>query len=176
MALTLHTRPAQQLTRAQHAAIIALCNCAYEEDLTELYATFEDATHVLGEDEGALVTHALWVTRHLQVADQPLLRTAYVELVATNPAYQRRGFAAAVMRHIIHAVPDYDLAALSPFRVDYYTRLGWELWRGPLFIRHARARQPSPPDEEVMIYRWPRTPPLDLTAPLSAEWRAGELW
>jgi hypothetical protein len=36
----------------------------------------------------------------------------------------------------------------------------------------------SPPEdaEEVMIYRLPRTPTLDLTLSLSAEWREGELW
>jgi hypothetical protein len=27
-----------------------------------------------------------------------------------------------------------------------------------------------------MILRLPRTPPLDETAPLSAEWRPGEVW
>jgi hypothetical protein len=27
-----------------------------------------------------------------------------------------------------------------------------------------------------MIYRLPQTPVLDLSASLSAEWRAGELW
>ena len=38
------------------------------------------------------------------------------------------------------------------------------------------ALQPTP-DETVMILRLPRTPPdLDLDAPLSAEWRRGELW
>jgi hypothetical protein len=29
---------------------------------------------------------------------------------------------------------------------------------------------------KVMILRLPCTPPLDLDAPLSAEWREGELW
>jgi hypothetical protein len=28
----------------------------------------------------------------------------------------------------------------------------------------------------VMILRLPRTPPLDLDAPLSIEWREGDLW
>jgi len=80
------------------------------------------------------------------------------------------------MRRLIAEVQDYDLAALSPFNVDYYERLGWELWRGPLFIRTKEALVPSPADEEVMIFRLPKTPPLDLDAPLSAEWREGELW
>ena len=32
------------------------------------------------------------------------------------------------------------------------------------------------PDEEIMILPMPQTPPLDLDAPISAEWRVGELW
>jgi aminoglycoside 2'-N-acetyltransferase I len=35
---------------------------------------------------------------------------------------------------------------------------------------------PTPAEEQVMILRLPKTPPLDPNAPLSAEWREGELW
>jgi aminoglycoside 2'-N-acetyltransferase I len=59
--------------------------------------------------------------------------------------------------------------------VGGYARLGWELWRGPLFVRTDAGLMPTP-DEEVMILRLPRTTPLDLDSPLSAEWREGELW
>lgn len=41
----------------------------------------------------------------------------------------------------------------------------------------ATGMQPSPDDESVMIRRLPRTPsPLDLDAPLSIGWRAGDVW
>jgi len=53
--------------------------------------------------------------------------------------------------------------------------LGWELWRGPLYIRTAEGPLATP-SAEVMILKLPRTPPLDLEAALSAEWREGELW
>jgi len=176
MTLTLQILPSRQLTPALRQEIIALCNRAYEENLAELFETFTNATHVLGYCENELVSHALWVTRQLQVGTGPLLRTAYVELVATEPKHQQRGFAATVMKRIVEEVQDYALAALSPFSVEYYARLGWELWRGPLSIRTAEGWLASPSDETVMIYRLPQTPSLDLTAPLSAEWREGELW
>ena len=81
-----------------------------------------------------------------------------------------------MLKHLIGEVQDYDLAALSPSDAGYYRRLGWELWRGPLFIRENGTLLPSPDDEEVMIYRLPKTPALDLHDSLSAEWRRGELW
>jgi hypothetical protein len=34
----------------------------------------------------------------------------------------------------------------------------------------------STPEEQIMILQLPQTPPLDLTLPLSAEWREGEVW
>jgi len=78
---------------------------------------------------------------------------------------------------LVDEIQDYELAALSPFSVEYYERLGWERWRGPLFIRTKEGNLlPSLDDEEVMILRLPKTPVLDLSAPLSAEWREGELW
>jgi aminoglycoside 2'-N-acetyltransferase I len=157
--------------------IIALCNRAYQEDLTASFETYLDPVHILEYYDGILVSHALWVTRYLQAGTNPAMLTAYVEVVATEAKYRNRGFAASLMKHLTGEIQNYDLAALSPFSVAYYRRLGWELWLGPLFIRsHDMQRIPSPADEEVMIFRLPKTPALDLNAPLSAEWRDGELW
>lgn len=134
-----------------------------------------DSTHVLAYAGGALVSHALWITRQLQYDDGVMLRTAYVEGVATDPAHQGRGYATAVMWALQAAILDFDLAALSPFDVGWYARLGWEPWCGPLSIRTAGDLLPTP-DEAVMILRLPRTPALDLAKALSAEWCEGELW
>jgi aminoglycoside 2'-N-acetyltransferase I len=168
--------PGKLISETLKKEITSLCNRAYEEDMEPLLETFVDATHILGYFDGGLVSHALWVTRYLQAGTEPIMRTAYVEAVATDSNYRRRGFAASVMRYLIGKIQDYDLAALSPFNVEYYGRLGWELWQGPLFVRTNDTLLPSPDDEEVMIFRLPKTPTLDLKASLSAEWREGELW
>jgi aminoglycoside 2'-N-acetyltransferase I len=174
--LSIRVVPSHSLSDAERNAILALCNRAYGEDLGVLFDTFASASHVLGYARGRLASHALWVTRYLQVGAGPLLRTAYVELVATDPACRGRGFASMVLRRVALEIQDFDLAALSPSEPAFYARLGWELWRGPLFIRIESGLLPSPAEEQVMILRLPKTPPLDLGAPLSAEWREGELW
>ena len=79
------------------------------------------------------------------------------------------------MRTLADAVQDYDLAALCPAEEGLYLRLGWQCWQGPLYIRSVAGPVPTP-EETVMILRLPRTPALDLSAPLSAEWRDGEIW
>src|SRR5512132_993622 len=84
---------ASQVAPEHLSAIHALCNRAYQADLEPLFRTFTDATHVLGWWGTAIVSHAMWVTRWLQPSNQPPLRTAYVEMVATEPEYQQRGFA-----------------------------------------------------------------------------------
>jgi aminoglycoside 2'-N-acetyltransferase I len=91
---------ADDVTPDQKESILALCNRAYGEDLTSLLATFSDPTHVLGFQGGILASHALWVTRWLQPGNDLRLRTAYIEMVATEPDSQRRGFATAIMRHV----------------------------------------------------------------------------
>ena len=166
----------KQIPETIRKDIVSLCNRAYEKDMQPILKTFVDATHVLGYYNDLLVCHALWVTRYLQAGTNPMMRTAYVEAVATEAEYRSRGFASAVMKHLIGEVQEYDLAALSPFSVEYYQRLGWDLWQGPLFIRTKDNLQPSLDEEEVMIFRLPKTPLLDLTVSLSAEWRKGELW
>lgn len=166
---------ADQLSSQQLAEIHALCNRAYEEDMEPLFRTFTDTTHVLGWWDSAIVSHAMWVTRWLQPGDQSPLRTAYVEMVATEPEFRGRGFAATVMRRLARAIHDFPLGGLSPAETTLYEKLGWVFWQGPLFIRTPDGLL-STPEESVMILRLPRTPHLDLTLPLSAEWREGELW
>ena len=163
------------LTDEQLLAIHALCNRAYEEDLTSLFNTFTDVTHVLGYLEESVVSHAMWVTRLLQIDDGPYLSTAYIEMVATEPYFQRRGFATKVMRQLANEISDFELGGLCPAEPELYTKLGWVFWRGPLFIRAPEGLIPTP-DEKVMILHLPKTPTLDLNLPLSAEWREGEVW
>ncbi len=165
----------ESLAPAKRAAVIALCNEAYEEDIEPLFATFVYPMHVLAYLGDVLVSHAMWVTRWLQVDAQPLMRTAYVEMVATAPAHQGRGFGTAVMQRLAAEIRDFDLGGLSTGSVGFYARLGWEPWRGPLSIRTDTGLLPTP-DDHMMILRLPNTPVLDVRAPLSAEWRAGELW
>ena len=166
---------ADQLTSPQRAEIHALCNRAYNADLEPLFQTFTGATHVIGWWDSAIVSHAMWVTRWLQPGNQPLLRTAYVEMVATEPRFQRRGFATAVMRRLASAITDFDVGGLCPAEPMLYENLGWAFWQGPLFIR-TQDGLISTPEESIMILQLPKTPLLDLTLPLSAEWREGELW
>ncbi len=164
-----------QLAPDRRAAIHALCNRAYQEDLEQSISTFTQATHVLGLLGNSIISHAMWVTRWLQLGDGPRLHTAYVEMVATEPQFQRRGFASAVMRRLARSIIDLDLGSLCPAEPGLYTKLGWVFWRGPLFIRTSEGLIPTP-NEWVMILRLPKTPPLALDLPLSAEWREGEQW
>ena len=165
----------QDLSEHEYSEILALCSRAYRQDYRPFLETFGGATHILGRYHGLLVTHALWVTRWLQCAILPTLRTAYVEAVATDESYRNRGFAKAIMRRLAEEINDFDLGALSPAEHGLYTRLGWRLWRGPLFIRTSEGLVPTP-NEQVMVLSLPNTPVLDLDAPLSTEWREGELW
>ena len=176
--LKLEVLHADQLTSQQLAEIHTLCNRAYSVygvDLEPLFRTFTDTTHVLGWWGSVIVSHAMWVTRWLQPSDQPPLRTAYVEMVATEPQFQGRGFATAVMRRLASAIHDFEMGGLSPAEPKLYEKLGWVFWQGPLFIR-TKDGLLSTLEDQIMILQLPKTPPLDLTLPLSAEWREGELW
>lgn len=173
--LTLTCVAAADLSQPERAEIVALCTVAYDEDFSDMFDVFPGSSHVLARLDGQLVSHAAWVTRWLQPEGLPVLRTAFVEAVATAPEHQGKGFASAVLRDLATRVMDYELGALSSSDAAFYERLGWELWRGPLGIRTDPGIQPTP-GEEAMILRLPKTPPLDLNRGLTAEWRVGELW
>lgn len=168
---------AKDLSNSQSAEVIELCSAAYEENFEHYLEQLRSPVHVLAHFSGNLVSHAAWITRWLQVNEGNLLRTAYVEAVATAPPYQGRGFASALLRELFThiEIERYDLGALSPSDAAFYARLGWELWNGPLAIRTKEGLLPTP-DEQVMIYRFAHTPNLNLNGCLTAEWREGELW
>jgi aminoglycoside 2'-N-acetyltransferase I len=173
--LKLEILPADQLTADLLAEVLALCNRAYDEDLEELFQTFTNHTHVIARLGDTIVSHAMWVERWLQPGDLPPLRTAYIEMVATEPQLQHHGFGTQVMRRLAAEIQDYSLGCLCTGSPSFYARMGWVFWQGPLFIRTSDGLLPTP-EEEVMILKLPKTPPLDLSLPLSAEWREGELW
>ena len=163
------------LSPADRAAVVALCSAAFDEDFGRMFALLPGSRHVLVRRGEALVGHACWVERWLEPAGLRPLRTAYVEAVAVPPERQGEGWGGAAMRRVTAEIAGYDLGALSPTTFGFYARLGWERWRGPTAIRVAGGLLQTP-DEEIMILRTPRTPPLDLDAPITAEWREGELW
>ena len=163
------------ISENEYTEILDLCTRAYGVDLQPVLETLNDGTHVLGRYRGQLVTHALWVTRWIQYPGLPPWRTAYVEAVATDEQYRNRGFATLVMKKLAEEILDYDVGGLSTGSYDFYSRLGWKLWRGPLSVRKADELIPTP-DDTVMVLFLPKTPEIDINNPLSIEWRDGELW
>ncbi len=173
--LSIEIKPEKALTLEEQEAIALLFRAAFEEDYRPFQEVFINPTHILGKVGGSLVSHALWITRWLELRGQPRLRTAYVEAVMTYDVYRGNGYATLVMQHLAAEIQDYDLGALSPADTSLYARLGWEFWQGPLYGRKNREWIPIP-DERVMILRTANTARLDLQAPLSIEWRDGEVW
>jgi aminoglycoside 2'-N-acetyltransferase I len=163
------------ISEGEFSEVLELCSRAYDVDYHPYMLTFPDAIHILGRYRDELVSHALWITRWLQCANMPFWRTAYVEAVATDVKYRDKGFATSIMKKVAEEISDYDIGALSTGSFDFYTRLGWKLWRGPLYVRKGGDLLPTP-DDTVMVLPLPATPELDLNAPLSVEWREGELW
>ena len=164
-----------ELAPSTAKAIRDLCDAAYEIDTGPYFDAVGPGDHLLCWEGERLVSHLMWVTRWLQPDSAALLRTAYVEMVATAPDLQRRGHATSLLEHFPSQVEDFDLAALSPATETLYSRLGWRYWQGPLAVRTDRGLLPTP-DEQVMVLPTPRTPLLDLNLPLSVEWRPGEVW
>ncbi len=175
MELVLTVKKNRDLSEKELTDIIELCSRAYETDYRPFLDTFIDPTHVLGYFENTLVSHALWITRWLQVEDSPLMRTAYIEGVATDEPYRNRGFASAVMKRLAEEIVGFEIAGLCTGSPDFYSRLGWQVWTGPLFNRKGDKLIPTS-GGPVMILPLPNTPEVNLSASLSIEWREGEVW
>ena len=149
-----------------------------EDDFKNLFSYVPSGgLHFLAFQGEQLVSHALVTTRWLQPEGQSLLKTAYVDAVATLPADQRQGHGSAVMRHLASAIDgEYVIACLETERVEFYEQLGWQIWRGPLAGRSEQSLVPTPEQNGIMILRLSQTPALDLDSTLTIECQDERIW
>jgi aminoglycoside 2'-N-acetyltransferase I len=167
------------LSPEEMAALRALFEAAWAEERF----TDEDWDHALGgvhflvEEGGAIVSHASVVERQLHTNGHELA-TGYVEAVATWPIHQGRGYASAVMQEVGEYIDrTFQLGALGTGRHAFYERLGWVPWRGPTAVRTDRGLVRTPEEDgNVLVRLTPTSPRLDLSAPISCDWRRGDVW
>jgi aminoglycoside 2'-N-acetyltransferase I len=172
----------QDLTASEVIAIRALMVAAFGTDEEEAF-TDADWEHALGglhfvvDIDGEIVAHAAVVERELHVDGRPV-RTGYVEAVAAAPTRQGSGLGSLVMGDVGAYIRDgFELGALGTGRHRFYERQGWRTWAGPSSVRTADGERPTPEDDGyIMVLATPTSPPLDLDAAISCEWRPGDVW
>lgn len=183
------SRPSPRLRAIPTAELIGAEIAAIRAILWEAFGDGDDAfaeddwTHALGgihfvlDLDGEIVAHSSVVERTLWIGDRPV-RTGYVEAVATDPSHQARGFGSIVIEAATGHVRDsFDLGGLGTGRLTFYQRLGWEVWRGPLFVRNPGGLIRTPEDEGyLMVLRTLSSPPFVGTESLSCTPRIGEPW
>lgn len=178
-AIFITSNQTENLTAATRAQIVQLCVVAHQEEDYKHLFTYVSAGgwHFLAYDDDRVVSHAMVTTRWLQPEGHPLLKTAYVDAVATLPSYQGQGYGSAVMRQLAAEIDgEYIVACLETDRESFYERLGWQPWRGPLTGRGEHGLIPTPEQRGIMILRLSQTPALDLDSLLTIESQTGRIW
>jgi aminoglycoside 2'-N-acetyltransferase I len=180
----LRLAPSAALTEPELRRIREVCDAAFAAVDRLGSFTDEDMAHALGGvhaiglEDGQIVSHGSVVQRDLHVGGRPL-RTGYLEAVAVIPGRQRAGLGTAIVRALDDEIRSgFEIGALDTGTFAFYERLGWERWRGPTSVRAADGERRTPEEDGfVMVLRTPSTPAdLDLGAPLSCEWRPGDVW
>jgi aminoglycoside 2'-N-acetyltransferase I len=116
-------------------------------------------------------------TRWLQPEGHPVMKAAYIDAVATLPAFQGQGYGSAVMRRLAEEIDqEYVISCLGTDRETFYERLGWQTWRGPLAGRSEQGLVPTPEEHGIMILRLSQTPALNLDSSLTIECQTGRIW
>jgi len=169
----------EDLSEETRAAIIELCVASHqEEDFRNLFKYVSSGgQHFLAYCEDLLVSHALVTTRWLQPEGYPLLKTAYIDAVATLPAFQGQRYGSAIMRQLaVEIDSQYTIACLETDKEGFYKRLGWQTWRGPLFGRDKGMLIPTPDQHGIMVLPLSQTPALDFDSMLTIECQPGRIW
>jgi aminoglycoside 2'-N-acetyltransferase I len=174
-----HVRETAQLSPAELRAIRALLHEAFSGDFGgEDWANALGGWHVIAGPLRAPVAHASVVLRRLQ-AGARMFNAGYVEAVGVRPDRQRSGLGTAVMRPLNDLIRrHFELGALSTSVHPFYTRLGWERWHGPTWVRAADGRlvRTADEDEGILVLRCEASLDIDVAAPLTCDERPGDCW
>jgi aminoglycoside 2'-N-acetyltransferase I len=171
-----------ELTLHEIAVIRAILVVAFGPGEDERF-TDDDWSHALGgrhfvlDLDGEPIAHGSVVERELHLGERAF-RTGYVEAVATAPGHQGRGFGSLLVTEVSEYVrANFEIGGLGTGRHHFYERLGWQTWLGPSFVRTADGLQSTPDDDGyILVLPTPSNPSLDLTEPISCEWRPGDAW
>jgi aminoglycoside 2'-N-acetyltransferase I len=178
--MTVRLVPTEELIEAEVAALRELVWNAFADDPEPF--TDEDWGHAVGglhfilEEDGTVAAHASVVERELHTSGHRLA-TGYVEAMATRRDLQGRGHGSTMMREVGEYIDrTFQLGALGGDPA-FYERLGWVVWKGPTFVRTESGLIRTPEEDGFVLVRLtPTSPELDLSAPISCEWRSGDVW
>jgi aminoglycoside 2'-N-acetyltransferase I len=137
----------------------------------------QGGVHALVWEDGELIGHASVVPRRL-LHNGRMLRTGYVEGVVVREDRRGRGHGAAMMAAAERMIRGgYELGALSATEaaIGFYAARGWARWLGP-----SSALTPTGPvrteEDDGSIFVLPVSAALDVSGPLEADWRDGDVW
>ena len=170
MELELSVKKNRDLSEQELENIIKLCSNAFNEDFHPYMKNFVGATQILGYYEDNLVSHVLWLDRWIRIENKPLLKTAFLDAVAVDKKYRKRGFASIMMTRLAGEITKYDRAVLTTNSPDYYIHLGWKSWQGLVYFQRDDGRTTPLNNSTLMVLFLPGTPALDLNEPLTIEW------
>lgn len=171
----------QELSDHDLAAVRRLVDVAWADEpdpySDDDFANACGGVHFAVDEDGVLVSHASVVERELETSGLRIA-TGYVEAVSTLPSHRRRGHATAIMERVgAYIDRTFALGALDTGLQPFYERLGWVVWKGPTSVRTDSGLVPtSEEDGYVMVRLTPTSPSLDLSAPISCDWRPGDVW
>jgi len=168
------------LSPGEAAAIRDLLDSAFRDAggyRDEDWGNATGGVHLVLEEDGLIAAHAAVVERELRAGGLPL-RTGYVEAVGTLPSRQGRGYGSALIDEVERLIDGgFELGALATAGTTLYARRGWTPWEGPTYVRTATGPVRTPEDDDAVLFRsTPASPELDLSGPISCEWRPGDPW
>ncbi|MFC7495833.1 MULTISPECIES: GNAT family N-acetyltransferase [unclassified Nocardioides] len=152
----------------------ALCDAAFGDFTPADWSHALGGMHAVVHENGRLVAHGSLVLRRLMV-DGMWVRCGYVEAVAVADDVRRSGHGSAVMESLEELAPGYDVLALSASdgAIPFYEARGWDLWRGPSSVATTVGVVPTPDDDGGLYVRGNG---INLDAPITCDWREGDVW
>ena len=140
------------LTKAQEEKLFGWGDDIYEANDLNLHWRPKDL-HFLLQVSGETVSHVGVLTHEISI-DGNAVRVGGVGGVVTPPAWQKRGYARALMQHAARffetAHVDAGFLFCLPRRVPFYESQGWRLVKYPVLIQQPQGEMVAPLEAMVL--------------------------
>jgi GNAT superfamily N-acetyltransferase len=179
--LLIETHRTYKLATHIRQEVLEMCNAAFGIPFDALFEMLPpDGLHVIGRlDDDKLVAHLVITDRYLRTEGHPHFRTAYFDAVATHPDFRKRGYAGALINKALEICSGrYDLLALATNEPTLYSKHGCVKWQGMQIneTEDGKGVENSAEQNNLMILPCDVSLKLDLSKPMTANWRPGGGW
>lgn len=159
------------------ASLRELMAKAFEDDFSDNdWKNTYGGMRFLGHFEERLIAHGAVVPRKMNIDGEPKI-VGYVEAIAVEPSYWRKGYGSLLMADLTSfCKSEFSLSMLSTDEKDFYRKSGWRDFQGMSYVLQDGKEVRTEDEDYGLMYILGKDPALEEPRKAVCNSRSGDDW